>query len=242
MSTASSAKTRVAIVTGASRGIGAACVAALAQRGYKVVAMSRSKSIRVTAKKYGALAVQGSVTEARDLKRLVKTAMGKYGRIDAVVNGSGHPESGDLLSISDELWTEVFTAYFLGVVRMSRLVVPHMAAQGGGAFVNISGSDVYEPDARFAAASVIRASMTSYTKLFAQQHAAKHIRMNCVAPNVVFDHEPANVREDLRRELPIQRPAFYREVTDVVAFLLSPEASYISGETVRVDGGASKAV
>jgi NAD(P)-dependent dehydrogenase (short-subunit alcohol dehydrogenase family) len=93
-----------------------------------------------------------------------------------------------------------------------------------------------------AAASVIRASMTSYTRLFAQQHAAQGIRMNCVAPNVVFDNDSGQVREDLRRELPIQRPAFFREVADVVAFLLSAEASYVSGETMRVDAGASRAV
>jgi NAD(P)-dependent dehydrogenase (short-subunit alcohol dehydrogenase family) len=204
--------------------------------------MSRSDAIHGIAREFDALAIQGSVTEASDLKRLVETAIQRYGRIDAVVNGSGHPESGDLLSIGDELWIEVFTMYFLSVVRMSRLVVPHMKAQGGGAFVNVSGSDVYEPSAQFAAASVVRASMTSYTKLFAQQHAAEGIRMNCVAPNVVFDHDPGQVREDLRRDLPIQRPAFFREVADVVAFLLSAEASYVSGETMRVDAGASRAV
>jgi NAD(P)-dependent dehydrogenase (short-subunit alcohol dehydrogenase family) len=204
--------------------------------------MARSDAIHAAARKIDALAVQGSVTIVADLVRLVETAIRAHGRIDAVVNGSGHPESGDLLSISDELWTEVFTMYFLSVARMSRLVVPHMVAQGGGAFVNISGNDVYEPDPRWAAASVIRACMTSYTKLFAQQHSAKRIRMNCIAPNVVINYDPNQVREDLRRELPIQRPATYREVADVVAFLLSAEASYVNGETVRVDAGASKAV
>jgi NAD(P)-dependent dehydrogenase (short-subunit alcohol dehydrogenase family) len=242
MSTQTSAPARVAIVTGASAGIGAACVRALANRGYRLVVMSRSTAIHGIAREFNALAVQGSVAEASDLKRLVESAIQNFGRIDAVVNGSGHPESGDLLSISDDLWTGVFAMYFLSIVRMSRLVVPHMKAQGAGAFVNISGSDAYEPSAQFAAASVIRASMTSYTKLFAQQHAAQGIRMNCVAPNVVFDRDPGQVREDLRRELPIQRPAFFHEVADVVAFLLSEEASYVSGETMRVDAGASRAV
>jgi len=204
--------------------------------------MSRSDAIHATAQKFNGIAVQGSVAIAADLSRLVETAIHKFGRIDAVVNGSGHPESGDLLSISDDVWTEVFAMYFLSIVRMSRLVVPQMVAKGGGAFVNVSGSDVYEPDPRWAAASIIRASMTSYTKLFARRYAAQRIRMNCVAPNVVFDPDPNQVRDDLRRELPIQRPASYREVADVVAFLLSAEASYVNGETVRVDAGASKAV
>ena len=84
--------------------------------------------------------------------------------------------------------------------------------------------------------------MSAFTKLFARQFAEKNIRMNCVAPNVVFDHDPDNVREDLRRELPMRRPAHYREVADVVAFLLSSESSYITGETIRVDGGQSRAL
>ncbi|MDP3069626.1 MAG: SDR family oxidoreductase [Opitutaceae bacterium] len=232
----------VAIITAASKGIGAACARKLAERGYRLVLMSRSEAIHAIAREVNGIAVQGTVSSVSDLTNLVQVALDRFGRVDAVINSSGHPESDALLAITDDRWTEVFEMYFLSIVRMSRLVVPIMTERGGGGFVNISGSDVYEPSSSFAAASVIRASMTAYTKLFAQQHAAQKIRMNCVAPNVVLDFEPGQVRADLKSRLPIQRPASFREVADVVAFLLSAEASYVSGETVRVDAGASKAI
>src|SRR5580700_9243255 len=112
MSIPTTAPARVAIVTGASAGIGAACATVLAERGYNLVVMSRSDAIHAAAQKFNGIAVQGSVAIAADLSRLVETALHKFGRIDAVVNGSGHPESGDLLSISDDAWTEVFAMYF----------------------------------------------------------------------------------------------------------------------------------
>jgi len=233
---------KIAIVTAASRGIGTACARALKARGYRLAVMSRSERIHDIAQELDALAVQGSVSVQADLERLVRETHACYGRIDAVVNNSGHPAGGELLSIPDEQWQEVFEMYVQSVIRMSQLVTPIMLAQGGGAFVNISGSDGKEPDLRFPVASTMRAALSAYTKLFAQKFAEKNLRMNCVAPNVVFDHDPANVREDIRREVPMRRPAQQREVADVVAFLLSDEASYVTGQTLAVDGGQSRAL
>jgi NAD(P)-dependent dehydrogenase (short-subunit alcohol dehydrogenase family) len=243
MATKVSSEIKVAIVTAASRGIGASCARVLRARGYEVAVMARSEDIHALGTELESkVVVQGSVTVPADLERLVQLTFDRYGRIDAVVNNSGNPAGGELLGIPDGAWLGVFEMYLMSIIRMSRLVTPIMAAQGGGAFVNISGSDGLEPDLRFPVASTIRASMSAFTKLFARQFAEKNIRMNCVAPNVVFDHESANVRDDLRRELPMRRPAHYREVADVVAFLLSNESSYVTGETIRVDGGQSRAL
>ena len=205
--------------------------------------MSRSDEIHaIGGELESKVIVQGSVTETADLERLVRLTLDQYGRIDAVVNNSGNPAGGALLEIPDDAWCDVFQMYFLSIVRMSKLVTPVMIAEGGGAFVNISASDGLEPDLRFPVASTIRASMSAFTKLFARHFAEKNVRMNCVAPNVVFDDDLRDVREDLQRELPMRRPARYREVADVVAFLLSDEASYVTGATMRVDGGQSRAL
>ncbi|HUG12835.1 MAG TPA: SDR family NAD(P)-dependent oxidoreductase, partial [Opitutaceae bacterium] len=171
---------RVAIVTCSSRGIGASCARLLAAEGCRLALMSRTEQIHSIAAEFGAIAVQGSVTEPADLQRLVDQTLATYGRIDVVVNNSGHPSGAEILEITDEHWSDVFEMYFLSVVRMSRLVVPTMLRQGGGCFINISGVGYNEPDPRFPVADTIRASLSAYTKLFARRYAAAGLRMNCV--------------------------------------------------------------
>ena len=233
---------KVAIVTASSRGIGAACARELASSGYSLVLMSRSEQIHAVAAEVGAVAIQGSVTNTADIERVVDAAMNKFNQVDAVINNSGDPAGGEITAITDQQWSEVFEMYFLSVVRMARLVTPIMLKQGKGSIVNISGCDANEPDLRFPVASTIRASMAAYRKLYSRQYAQFGIRMNCLMPSVVMDFDPNTIREDIKKEIPMGRPARYKEVDKAALFLVSDDASYITGHGLRVDGGVSKAL
>lgn len=227
----------VAVVTAASRGIGAACARVLRSRGYRVSLLARSEAVDGLAGELGGLATRGSVESAGDLRSLVERTLTRYGRIDAVVNNTGHPAKGDLLELDDAAWEGGLALVLLSVVRMARLVTPVFLRQGGGAVVNVSSLWAAEPSLDAPVSSTLRASLSGFTKLYADRFAADRIRMNCVLSGFV-DTYP--VPEKFEKAIPMRRVAKPEEIARTVAFLLSPEAAYVTGQSLRADGGLTR--
>lgn len=230
---------KVAIITAAGQGMGAACARELAVQGYVVALMSPSGSAAALAQELGGWGMAGSVTEPADLERLVSEVVGRYGRVDAVINNTGHPPKGDLLDISDEEWHTGLDMLLLNVVRMARLVTPIMQRQGGGAIVNISTFAAFEPSLAFPVSSSLRAALGSFAKLYADRYAADGIRMNNLLPGYI---ESYPIGDETRQRIPMQRSGTVAEIAQTAAFLLSDAAGYITGQNIRVDGGITRSV
>jgi NAD(P)-dependent dehydrogenase (short-subunit alcohol dehydrogenase family) len=218
----------VALVTAASQGIGAAIARGLAARGWQLALISRSDRIDAIARELGAVAVRGSVTNAADLERLTRAAIERWGGIEAVVNNTGHPAKGDPLALTDASWEEGYQLILASVVRLTRLAVPHMPQ--GGSIVTVSSFAATQPDVTRPVSSVFRAALLAWTRIMGERLAKDGIRVNAVLPGFVGT-SPAEV------DIPMGRPARADEIASTVAFLLSADASYITGQNLLIDGG-----
>lgn len=230
---------KVALISAGGSGMGAAAARRLAQDGYRVAILSSSGKGEALAKELGGVGLTGSNQSNEDLQRLVDLAMQRWGRIDALVSSAGHGPRGPVLEISDEDWHKGMDVYFLNAVRPARLVAPIMAAQGGGAIVNISTAWAFEPAEMFPTSAVSRAGLASFTKIFADSYAAKNVRMNNVLPGWI-DSLPAT--EERRESVPMGRYGKAEEIAATIAFLLSDGAGYITGQNIKVDGGLTRSV
>jgi NAD(P)-dependent dehydrogenase (short-subunit alcohol dehydrogenase family) len=172
----------------------------------------------------------------KDLKGIVETAMAAYGRIDAVLNHTGHPPKGDLLAITDENWDLANDMIVKSVVRMARLVTPIMQAQGGGSIVNITTYAAFEPSLWFPASCVYRAGVSAFAKLFADRYGPENIRMNCLLPGFTDSLDVAKYGELAA----LKRIGKVEEQAKAAAFLLTDDSSYVTGQSLRVDGGVTK--
>ena len=176
---------RVALLTAAGSGMGAAAARKLAADGWQVAILSSSGKGEALARELGGLGFTGSNLVAEDLQRFVDAAMQRFGRIDAVVNSAGHGPKGPLLEISVADWQRGMEVYLLNVVRIARLVTPLMQRQKSGSIVNVSTYALFEPEAAFPTSGVVRAGLAALTKLYADQYAAEGLRINNVMPGFI---------------------------------------------------------
>ena len=251
---------KVAIITGASRGLGLAAARALAGEGCRVAICARgAEALKQAAAELetaargagGVLAVTADVSTPDGAAAVVDAAIGQFGRLDILINNVGKAGGGDIVSTPDSEWQSAIDQTLFPAIRMSRLAVPHMRRAGGGAIVMIASIWGRESGGRMTY-NAVKAAEISLAKAMAQQLAKDNIRVNSVAPgSILFEggswwkrqqEDPEGIAEFIRRELPFGRFGTADEVGSVVAFVASSAASWISGASIVVDGCQSRSL
>ena len=232
-------KEKVAILIAAGTGMGADAAKKLAADGFKISILSSSGKGESLAKELDGIGITGSNQSNKDLKKIVDKTKKKWGRVDVLVNSAGHGPRAPILELTDRDWHRGMDTYFMNVVRSTRLVTPIMQKQKSGVIINISTFATFEPDPVFPTSGVFRAGLASFTKLFADKYAVDNIRMNNILPGFI-DSLPE--KEEFKVRVPLKRYGKTNEISEVVSFLASEGAAYITGQNIRVDGGITRSV
>ena len=230
---------KVCVIIGAGRGMGAATARLMHNKGYKLALMSPSESCETLAQELSGIAVRGRAENADDTQALFDDTMTAYGRIDSLLIHVGGPPKGDLLDISDEDWVKANEMILMPVIRMSKLVTPVMQKQGGGSIVNITTFSAFEPSLTFPTSSVYRVGVSSFTKLYSDRYGADNIRMNCLLPGFTDSLDLPQKFADMSV---FKRLAKAEEQARAAAFLLTEDSSYITGQSIRSDGGVTRSM
>jgi 3-oxoacyl-[acyl-carrier protein] reductase len=237
---------RTAIVCGGSAGIGLGIAEALCDEGANVVLFARRlEPLEREAQRLGALAVSGDVAVAEDAERLVQAAVGAYGRIDILVNNSGGPPRATALELDEERVVAAARLLLGSVVRLTALCLPYLERSPAGRIVNITSSSVREPIENLALSNSLRPGVVGWAKTLARELGPKGITVNSIAPGRIETERlrevyPDGPTEADLRSIPLGRLGSPREIGDLVAFLCSERAAYITGTLVTVDGGLTR--
>ncbi len=241
-------KDKVAVVTGSSRGIGRAIAIKLASLGAQVVVNYRSNAEAaqevveaIEAQGGQAIAVQADVADAEDAKRLVKTAQTTYGRLDILVNNAGTTRDTLLARMSEDDWSIVINTNLKGAFNCAKAVIRPMMKQRYGRIVNITSVAGLAGNPGQANYSAAKAGIVGFTKAVAKEVGSRNITVNAVAPGYIPTDLTASLPQELVEKAiemtPLGRPGTSEEIASAVAFLVSAEASFITGVVLRVDGG-----
>ena len=228
---------KVCVITGGGKGMGAAIAREMHNRKYKLALMSPSENCETIASELGGIAVRGRAESAKDTKDLVNSVIKTYGRIDSLLVHVGGPPKGDLLEISEDDWNKAHEMVLLPIIRLAKLVTPMMQAQGGGSIVNITTFSAFEPSLTFPTSSVYRVGVSSFTKLYSDRYGKDGIRMNCLLPGFTNSLDLPQKFSDMSV---FKRLATSEEQARAAAFLLTEDSSYITGQSIRSDGGVTR--
>jgi 3-oxoacyl-[acyl-carrier protein] reductase len=241
---------KVALVTGASRGIGRAVALKLAERGAKVAvnyylsadaAQAEEVAQQIRSQGGECLLVQGDVSQPADVERMVQAAQQAFGRIDILVNNAGITRDTLILRMSEEDWDEVQNTNLRGAFLCTRAVLRSMMRQRWGRIINISSVAGIMGNAGQANYSAAKAGLIGLTKATAREIGSRNITVNAVAPGFIQTDMTKDLPESLQQEalqrIVLGRPGTPEDVAGAVAFLACDEASYITGQVLAIDGG-----
>jgi 3-oxoacyl-[acyl-carrier protein] reductase len=239
---------RTAIVCGASAGIGLAIARALAAEGVNVAMFARRReTLEPEAERIGGLAVRGDVRDPADLERLVERTVQAFGGVDILVNNSGGPPRTSALEINHDLLQDAVDLLLHSVVQLTGLCLPYLARSGHGRVINITSSTVREPSDNLALSNAVRPGVIGWAKTLAREIGPDGVTVNSIAPGRIETERLAErypngpTKADLQ-EIPLRRLGRTEEIADVVCFLASDRASYVSGATIEVDGGLVRSI
>ena len=237
---------RTALVCGASSGLGLASAEALAEEGANVVLFARrAAELEEHAERLGAVAVAGDVTRDADLERAVETAVDRHGGLDVLVWNGGGPPAGGALDADPDALDAAYRLLLRPAVTLVRLCLEHLQRSPAGRIVAVTSLAAQEPTTHLALSNTFRPALTGWLKTLSREVGPQGITVNCVAPGRIETARleelyPGGPSEAQLEEIPLGRWGTPREFGDVVCFLASERAGYVTGQTLVVDGGLKR--